>query len=370
MLAEHRTFREIASALEKDPSTISKEVRRRIVHKKTGGMGANYNACLLRFKCTRSHICTVCHADRRYKLCRRCTMCNTFCNDFVKDVCIKISRPPYVCNGCGTRISCTLEKRLYDAKAADREYRTVLSENRTGISLSEEEVRHIDGIIAPLIRNGQSIHHACSQNKDTVVMSERTLYRYVDSGILSVRNIDLPRKVRFSARKQKVHAKVDKKCRQGRIYTDFLSFLEQHPGIPITELDSVEGKKGSKVLLTIHFKKAEMMLAFIRDHNDSSSVIEIFNALYSTLGKDNFMKIFKVCLADNGSEFSNPAAIEKDPDGCSRTRVFYCDPSSPFQKGSRAQLFQYTHPPASAAPPMKSICASQAELYPYVVYTR
>ena len=52
------------------------------------------------------------------------------------------------------------------------------------------------------------------------------------------------------------------------------------------------------------------------------------------LGAEDFRKIFKVCLADNGSEFSNPKAIESDREGVPRTRVFYCDPASPHQKGS------------------------------------
>lgn len=37
-------------------------------------------------------------------------------------------------------------------------------------------------------------------------------------------------------------------------------------------------------------------------------------------------------LGDNGSEFSNPSALEIDPQGEDRTRVFYCDPQAPYQK--------------------------------------
>ena len=40
-------------------------------------------------------------------------------------------------------------------------------------------------------------------------------------------------------------------------------------------------------------------------------------------------------LTDRGSEFSNPKMIECEPScGIRRTYVFYCDPSSPYQKGS------------------------------------
>ena len=100
------------------------------------------------------------------------------------------------------------------------------------------------------------------------------------------------------------------------------------------QLDSVEGKKGGKVLLTVHFVKCEMMLAFLRDANDAKSVIDIFNSLCDGLGLDDFRKIFMLLLADNGSEFSDPEAIEFNADGERRTRVFYCNPSAPYQKGS------------------------------------
>ena len=44
-----------------------------------------------------------------------------------------------------------------------------------------------------------------------------------------------------------------------------ITYMKENPDTPVTELDSVEGTKGGKVLLTIHFEKAEMMLAFLRD---------------------------------------------------------------------------------------------------------
>ena len=96
----------------------------------------------------------------------------------------------------------------------------------------------------------------------------------------------------------------------------------------------MEGTKGGKVLLTIHFTNSQFMLAFIRDANTSRSVIDIFEDLYWELGPDVFLELFPVILTDNGSEFSNPEAIEFDKLGNPRTRIFYCDPSAPYQKGA------------------------------------
>lgn len=100
-------------------------------------------------------------------------------------------------------------------------------------------------------------------------------------------------------------------------------------------MDTVEGRKGGKVLLTIRFVSSSFMLAFIRDYNDAQSVIDIFNNIFQLLGIDKFKKLFPVILTDNGSEFSNPTEIEFDmTSGELRTNVFYCHPSSPYEKGS------------------------------------
>ena len=59
---------------------------------------------------------------------------------------------------------------------------------------------------------------------------------------------------------------------------------------------------------------------------------DIFDELYVRLGHDTFTKLFPVILTDNGSEFSNPSAIEFK-DGIRRTHIFYCDPAASHQKG-------------------------------------
>ena len=166
--------------------------------------------------------------------------------------------------------------------------------------------------------------------------SDKTIYKLIDLGLLEVRNIDLPRKVRFrERRKETAIYKVDKHCLEGRTYEDFINYIKDNPDTPIVQMDSVIGRKGGKVLLTIHFVNTSFLLAFIREHNDSQSVIDIFNNIQSILGIEKFRELFIVILTDNGSEFSNPTEIEFDIEtGEQRTKIFYCHPSSPFEKGS------------------------------------
>lgn len=153
---------------------------------------------------------------------------------------------------------------------------------------------------------------------------------------MKVRNIDLPRKVRLRKRHKNVKIyKVDKNCLENRTFEDFKKYMDENPDTPVVEIDSVEGNKGGKVLLTIHFVNCSFMLAFIKDYNDAQSVIDIFNNLQKILGINKFKEMFVIILTDNGSEFSNPVEIEFDKDtGKQRTKIFYCHPSSPYKKGS------------------------------------
>lgn len=86
--------------------------------------------------------------------------------------------------------------------------------------------------------------------------------------------------------------------------------------------------------MTVHFVLQKLQLAFLREANTSQSVTDIFNGLYEVLSPETYKKLFPVLLADNGTEFSNPEALEFDADGNRRSYVFYCDPSAPNQKGA------------------------------------
>ena len=111
-------------------------------------------------------------------------------------------------------------------------------------------------------------------------------------------------------------------------------FSKEHSDLPVRQIDSEEGIKGGAVLLTIHFVEQELQLAFLRKHNNSQSVIDIFDDLYLKLGQELFIDIFPILLADNGSEFSNPTAIEFDSEGIQRTRIFYCNANAPYEKAN------------------------------------
>lgn len=170
-------------------------------------------------------------------------------------------------------------------------------------------------------------------HKDELSVSEKTIYNYIDGGLFELKNIDLPRKVRYRARRKKIEHKIDARCREGRTYEDYLKYIAENP-VPVVQMDTVKGGIGGKVLLTLHFVESGFMLAILRNSNTSKSVIDIFTKLYRHLGRETFTKMFPVILTDNGTEFSNPLRLEVDENGEFRTRVFYCDRNRPDQKGS------------------------------------
>lgn len=320
-LCKGMSFKEIGRNIGKDCATISREIRNHYIVKNTGSVGRKFNNCIYRSTC-----------ENRGK---NCNLNN--CTEFKEQKCDLLNKPPYVCNGCKYKTQCTLTKHFYDAVYANNEYISTLSEVRSGVMIYQEEINTLNELLTPLIcEQNQSIHQALLNNKNKIMFSDKSIYKYIDLGILNVKNIDLPRKVRFRNRtKPTTVYKIDKKCLENRTYEDYLDYIKQHPDTPVVEMDSVEGKKGGKVLLTIHFVNCSFMVAFIREHNDAQSVIDIFNWLQSILGIDKFKELFVIILTDNGSEFSNPTEIEIDlTTGEKRTQIFYCHPSSPFEKGS------------------------------------
>lgn len=267
--------------------------------------------------------------------CKLCQSCNDNCSNFILEICTARFRVPYVCNGCETLSKCSLLKNIYDAERAHLKAHESITQSRSGLCVSEAEVDRLNKIISPLVQNGQSIHQIYVNHEDELMCSEKTIYNYIDACLFDVRNIDLPRKVKFRERYKKPEFKVDKGCRIGRNYEAFSAFIDKNPDTAVVQMDSVIGTKGGKCLLTIHFVDCSLMLAFLRDANTSKSVTDVFNHLDKVLGKELFSELFPVILTDNGSEFSNPRSIEhRVTFPFFRTNVFYCDAGSPYQKGA------------------------------------
>jgi len=330
-LREGMPLKRIAAKIGKHHSTVAREIQARSVASDKGAYGRITNRCEKRRVCQKTQLCM----DRPdcTRRCASCHQCNARCPDFAEEACAKLGAAPYVCNGCKEERACTLRKRYYLHNPAHRNYRDLLEKSREGANITEEGLLALDALVSPLIRKGQSVHHVLANNPNLFDIHEKTVYRYIAGGLLSAKNGDMPRVCMIKPRRRKsVEHKVDAKCRVGRTYADFKAFMEANPGTPAVEMDTVIGRVGGKCLLTLQFVDTGLMMAFLRGRNDAQGVIDAFAGLWDAAGAEPFRRLFPVLLTDNGSEFSNPAALENAPDGTPRTRVFYCDPCASWQK--------------------------------------
>lgn len=332
------SIRRIAIRLGKSTSTIKREIEKNCVTSTKTHPHRHHNACLKRKGCTVTDICNAMNGAKCRRKCSICKdNCNLFCKDFVEEICSRLTQSPYVCNGCEKEFECTLNKKFYIATEAQVKYNTTLVESRKGFNLTEDEFLELSNFVLPLLKNGQSLHSIVVNNPDRIMVDEKTLYRYIDLSLLDITKRDLPFKGKMKKRKvnSEQRHKVDKKCRIGRTREDLLKYIEGHPHLNITEIDTVLGRVGGKVMLTIFFKSCGLQLAFLRDHNDSQSVIDTFKQLRSVIDSDVFNDMFQIVVADNGSEFSNPTALERaTPSSMPSFPLFYCDPQASYQKGA------------------------------------
>ena len=344
-LMKNTSFKEIAHYLGKDPSTISKEIKKHRIKKEGQSIHIGFNHCARRYNCHRKNICST----RCKKECRQCKDCNSVCPDFEDGICLRLKRAPFVCNGCSNRFNCRNTKYYYRALPSFNKYKDILSESRQGINMTELELSNLDKLISPLIKQGQSISHIY-QTHD-IPCSRSTLYRYLAKNCFSVGPLDLPRKVRMKKRKEKRTKLKDTKARTNRTYEDFQKYIELHPDLPIVEMDTVEGTKGGKVLLTLLFRASRLMLAFILFEKTQKEALRVFNMLEHELGNELFEKTFPIILTDNGTEFGNPLSLEFNEDGIGRTRIFYCNPRASYQKGmieKNHEFIRYVFPKGSS----------------------
>ena len=94
-LNEGQNFKAISSFLNKDFSTISKEVKNHLSFEKSGAYGKSFNDCLLAFqrKCSAQKVCPECSSHNNRPCCS-CGKCSSSCILYEKYVCPKLSNPP------------------------------------------------------------------------------------------------------------------------------------------------------------------------------------------------------------------------------------------------------------------------------------
>lgn len=344
------SFAAIARKLDKHPSTIAKEVKKyrtlqpREKDPKKPARCALFKECTLRFLCDKKDCVKMCKSCYDVKL--QVSKCSYLCSEYREPQCSSISKAPFVCNHCARQRTCNKEKAYYIAQNADQSSQELLVSCRQGINQAPADIAMLDTLISPLLAQGQSLAHIYAFHGHEIPCSRKTLYNYIDQGVFTAKNIDLRRKVRYKCKPRKTGTRVSlaaKEFRTGRTYEDFQKFIQENPDIPVVELDTVEGGRdnSTQAFLTIFFRNCSLMLIFVLQEKSQDQVIKVFDYLTEKLGIKVFQELFPVILTDNGVEFQFPERLECDKNGEIRTKIFYCNPNSSWQKGRIEKNHEY-----------------------------
>ena len=258
-------------------------------------------------------------------------------NDFVtsEDTCSELLHAPYVCNGCQKKSSraCKFARFYYRASSSQREYRELLTDAREGTALNKESFYETDRIISQGLGKGQHIYHIMA-NSPEIKCSKSTVYRHFKRGYYSASVMELPRAVKFKPRKCKREDYVPSGVKVGRSHDDFLAFMADNNLERHTQLDTVIGRPGGKVIMTIHFTDCNLMIGLLLNNKSSAEGASKFAALKNKLRDAGVSvpEMFTALLTDNGGEFSDVYSFENDSDDRQELHMFFCDPMCSSQK--------------------------------------
>ena len=286
-LERGETFKAIGQSILKDPTTVSKEVKR----------------------------------NRQVR--------ESTCDNLP---CPLLDKAPFVCNGCPKRRqNCGFKKIFYLAKQAQKQYEQTLVEAREGTPLNSKAFWDMDKVISDGVKKGQHIYHILKTHNLDV--SSSTVYRHIRKGYLSIAHIDLARAVKFKERRKRKLPSIPKEAKKGRSYEDFQNYLALKQLNSWLEMDTVMGRMGGKVLLTFNLSFCNFIFARLLDNKTTLEVTKHLYDIKNTLHQadKDFFQLFPVILTDNGGEFARVDDIEMDVRG--ESKLFFCDPNRSDQKG-------------------------------------
>ena len=286
-LERGETFKAIGQLILKDPTTVSKEVKR---NKQIRDSTSNNLPCPL------------------------------------------LDKASFVCNGCPKRRqNCGYQKVFYLAKQAQKQYEQTLVEAREGTPLNSKTFWEMDKIISDGVKKGQHIYHILKTHNLDV--SSSTVYRHIRKAYLSIAPIDLARAVKFKDRRKNNLPSIPKEAKKGRSYEDFQNYLSLNQLDYWLEMDIVMGRMGGKVLLTFNLSFCNFIFARLLDNKTALEVTKHLYDIKNTLHQadKDFFQLFPVILTDNGGEFARVDDIEMDVRG--ESKLFFCDPNRSDQKG-------------------------------------
>lgn len=160
------------------------------------------------------------------------------------------------------------------------------------------------------------------------VVCTKTLYNYVDLGLMNTRNHNLPEKLRRNTKSRRTR---ERKKNLGRSIDERSSEVDSREEFGHWEADLVLGQKSGndKALLTLVERKSRQYWMIPIENRETDSVMKAFKEIQD-MYSEHFSDVFKTITTDNGSEFSKLAELESK----TGTLVYFTHPYTSCEKGS------------------------------------
>ena len=174
---------------------------------------------------------------------------------------------------------------------------------------------------------GRALESGLFQREEMVCT--KTLYNYVDLGMISLKNIDLPEKVSRNTKKRKVR---ENKKKLGDSIDLREECVESRKNFGNWEIDSVLGKKttGEPCVMTLTERKLRVSIWLKLPNHSADAMMEAMEKLKAEYGA-HFSSVFQSITADNGSEFTRLSELEEDGAG---VKVYFAHPYSSWERGT------------------------------------
>jgi IS30 family transposase len=178
-----------------------------------------------------------------------------------------------------------------------------------------EYYNFIEHVIDEFYNSDHSIDSICGSAKlhnkfpNSEMVCTKTLYNYRDAGLLEIKNIDLPLRLKRFLKSRRIK---NNKKNLGTSIEESPERINERSEFGHWEIDNVIGKKtkGQAALLTMTERTTRSQI--IREIADKSSysVQEAMTKLIKETG-NLFSTVFKSITSDNSSEFSELTSIEE-----------------------------------------------------------
>lgn len=161
----------------------------------------------------------------------------------------------------------------------------------------------------------------------TKTVCAKTIYNYIDLGLIRIKNTHLPLKLRRNPKSTTI--RINKRI-LGNSISERPEHIEERQEFGHWEIDTVIGSKSKEdeVILTIVERKTRNTLIRKIPSKTAEAVMAEVRHLMQEFGS-MFSSVFKTITSDNGSEFASLSSLAD-----TNTGVYFTHPYSSFERGT------------------------------------